>query len=158
VLLVSPARIYEVVSAKALAGGFYCLLAVLVVFFLNRFLVVNWGVALLAVLLGGVFAVAVGLLVGILSDNPTTVGLWGSMLLLGLIGLTMLTRITSIDWPPVVQTLLQYLPTVAFAELLGFSLAGEFPLAQVWANSAALLVAAMAVLGLAAWRLRTADR
>jgi ABC-2 type transport system permease protein len=158
VLLVSPARIYDVVSGKALAGGFYCLLAVVVVFFLNRFLVVNWGVALLAVLLGGAFAVAVGLLVGVLSDNPTTVGLWGSMLLLGLFGLTMLNAFADINWPPVVQTALGYLPTVAFAELLGYSLAAEYPLPQMWSNSAALLVAAMIVFGLLAWRLRLADR
>jgi ABC-2 type transport system permease protein len=158
VLLVSPARIYEVVGGKALAGGFYCLLAVVVVFFLNRFLVVNWGVALLAVLLGGTFAVAVGLLVGILSDNPTTVGLWGSMLLLGLIGLTLINAFTNINWPPLIQTLLEYLPTVALAELLGFSLAGKFPLMQMWTNSAALLIATLIVFGLLTWRLRLTDR
>jgi ABC-type multidrug transport system permease subunit len=158
VLLVSPARIHEVVGGKALAGGFYCLLAVIVVFFLNRFLVVNWGVALLAVLLGGAFAVAVGLLVGILSDNPTTVGLWGAMLLLSLLGLTMMNAFTNINWPPIIQTLLDYLPTVALAELIGYSLAGEFPLAQMWTNSAALLAAAMIVFGLLIWRLRLTDR
>jgi ABC-2 type transport system permease protein len=158
VLLVSPARIYEVVGGKALAGGFYCLLAVVVVLFLNRFLVVNWGVALLAVLLGGIFAVAVGLLVGILSENPTTVGLWGSMLLLGLIGLTMLESFTNIAWPPIIQTLLQYLPTVAFAELLSYSLAGDVPLTQFWINSAALLADALVVFGLLVWRMRLTDR
>lgn len=158
VLLVSPARIYEVVGGKAVAGGFYCLLAVLVVFFLNRFLVVNWGVALLAVLLGGAFAVAVGLLVGILSYNPTTVGLRGSMSLLGLFGLTMLTTLSNISWPPVVQTLLEYLPTVALAELLVFSMAAEFPMTQMLINSAALLVAVMVVFGLLTWRMRLTDR
>lgn len=158
VLLVSPARIYEVVGGKAVAGGFYCLLAVLVVFYLNRFLVVNWGVALLAVLLGGAFAVAVGLLVGILSYNPTTVGLRGSMSLLGLFGLTMLTTLSNISWPPVVQTLLEYLPTVALAELLVFSMAAEFPMTQMLINSAALLVAVMVVFGLLTWRMRLTDR
>jgi ABC-2 type transport system permease protein len=158
VLLVSPARVYEVVIGKALAGGFYCLLAVIVVFFLNRFLVVNWGVALLAMLLGGIFAVSVGLLVGVLSENPTTVGLWSSMLLLGLLGLTMLNAFAVINWPPLVGTLLDYLPTNAITELLGFSMAGEFPLSQLWLNSAALLIAALVVFGLLTWRLRVADR
>lgn len=158
VLLVSPARIYEVVIGKALAGGFYCLLAVVVVFFLNRFLVVNWGVALLAMLLGGIFAVAVGLLVGILSDNPTTVGLWGSMLLLGFLGLTMLNAFALINWPPLVATLLDYLPTTVIVEMLGFSMAGEFPLSQLWLNSAALLIAALVVFGLLTWRIRLTDR
>jgi hypothetical protein len=158
ILLVSPARIYQVAAGKALAGGFYCLLAVVVVLFLNRFLVVNWGVALLAVLLGGAFAVMVGLLVGVLSDNPTTVGMWGAILLLGLMGITMLGAFANINWPPVVKTLLDFLPTVAMAELLGFSLAAEFPVSQVWANSAALVIAALIAFGLLAWRLRLADR
>ena len=158
VLLVSPARVYEVVIGKALAGGFYCLLAVILVFFLNRYLVVNWGVALLAMLLGGIFAVAVGLLVGVLSDNPTTVGLWGSMLLLGLLGLTMVNAFAFIDWPPLLGTLIDYLPTIALVKMLGFSMAGEFPPPQLWLNSAALLIAALVVFGLLAWRLQLADR
>jgi len=115
-------------------------------------------VALLAMLLGGIFAVSVGLLVGVLSENPTTVGLWGSMLLLGLLGLTMLNAFAVINWPPLVGTLLDYLPTNAIAELLGFSMAGEVPLSQLWLNSAALLIAALVVFGLLAWRLRVADR
>lgn len=158
VLLVSPARIYEVVIGKALAGGFYCLLAVLVVFFLNRFLVVNWGVALLAVLLGGAFAVALGLLVGIISDNPTTVGMWGAILILGLFGVTFLSTLVTTYLPPIAQSLLEYLPTNAMAELLGYSLAAEFPVSQMWANSAALLVAALMAFGLLAWRLQLTDR
>jgi ABC-2 type transport system permease protein len=158
VLLVSPAKIYQVAAGKALAGGFYCLLAVAVVLLLNRFLVVNWGVALLAVLLGITFAVMVGLLVGVISDNPTTVGMWGAILILGLFGLTMVGTFVDLNWLPIVQTLLDYLPTAAMAELLGFSLAGEFPVAQVWVNSAALLVAALIAFGLLAWRLRLTDR
>lgn len=158
VLLVSPARIYEVVAGKALAGGFYCLLALVVVFFLNRYLVVNWGMVVLAVLLGAAFAVLVGLLVGVLSDNPTTVGMWGGLLLLALLGLTMFSTFADFGLPTVIQTLLDYLPTTALADLFSYSLAEEFPITQVWVNSAALLLAAVAVSGLLAWRLRSADR
>jgi ABC-type Na+ efflux pump permease subunit len=158
VLLVSPARIYQVAAGKALAGGFYCLLAMLVVFTLNRFLVVNWAVALLAVLLGVTFTVIVGLLVGVISDNPTTVGMWGAILILGLAGLTLVGAFLDLNWPPIVQTLLDYLPTAAMAELIGFSMAGEFPVAQMWANAAALLVASLAAFGLLTWRLRLTDR
>jgi len=158
VLMVSPARIYQVAAGKAIAGGFYCLLAVVVVLLLNRFLVVNWGVALMAVLFGGAFAVMVGLLIGVVSDNPTTVGMWGAILLIGLIGLTMLSAFTNINWPPLVLTLIGFLPTVAMAELLGFSMAAEFPISQMWVNMAALLSATLIVFGLLAWRLRLTDR
>jgi ABC-2 type transport system permease protein len=158
VLLVSPARISEVVSGKALAGAFYCLLAALVVFLFNRYLVIHWGVALLAVLLGSALAVAIGLLVGIISDSPTTAGLWGSLVLLGVIGLTLLGSFSGISWSPFVEILFDYLPTSALVDMLGFSTAGEIPPLQVWANTGALLTGVLILLGLVGWRLRLADR
>lgn len=158
VLLVSPARISEVVSGKALAGLFYCFLAAAVVLLFNQYLVVHWGVATLAVFLGAALAVAIGLLVGIISDSPTTVGLWGSLVLLVMLGLTLLGSYTGINWPPFVEILFDYLPTTVLVEMLGYSLAGEFPLLQLWANSAALLAAVLLVLGLVGWRLRLTDR
>jgi hypothetical protein len=115
-------------------------------------------VALIAVLFGGAFAVMVGLLVGVLSDNPTTVGMWGAILLIGLMGLTILSAFTNINWPPLILTLIGFLPTVAMAELLGFSMAAEFPISQMWVNAAALLTATLFVFGLLAWRLRLTDR
>lgn len=153
-LLVSPARISEVVSGKALAGAFYCLLAAGVVFLFNRYLVVHWGVAWLAVLLGAALAVAVGLLVGLISENTTTMGLWGSLILLVMMGLTLAGSYAGISWPPLISILLDYLPTTALVKLLGYSLAGEIPPALFLVNLAALLTAVLFVLGLVVWRLR----
>lgn len=158
VLLVSPARITEVIGGKALAGAFYCLLAALVIFILNHVLVVHWGVALLAVLLGATFSVSVGLLVGLASDNPTTVSLWGALLLLVFTGLTFLRALPGIDWPTVFGTLLKYVPTAALARMMGIALAGELLPVQVWANAAALLVAVAVAVALLGWRLRFIDR
>ncbi len=158
VLLVSPARIYQIAAGKALAGGFYCLVAMVVVFFLNRFLVVNWGVTMLAVLLGGAFAVIVGLLVGVLSDNATSVGMWAAVLIIGLFGITVLGALPNLNLSPVIQSLLGLSPTAAMAKLLGFSLAAEFPVSQMWANVAALLTAVLLAFGLLSWRLKLTDR
>lgn len=158
VLLVSPARISEVVVGKALAGGFYCLLTAVVLFLFNYSQIVHWGVALLAVLLGAALAVAIGLLVGLISDSPTTAGLWGSLILLIVIALTLVGAIPGIDFTPFVDRLIAYLPTSALVEMIGFSLAGEIPVLQVWANAAALVIGVLFVLGLVGWRLRLADR
>jgi len=158
VLLVSPARISEVVIGKALAGAFYCLLAAVVLFLFNAYLIVHWGVALLTVVLGAALAVAIGLLVGIISDSPTTAGLWGSVILLIVIALTVMAILPGINWSPALDTLLDYLPTSAMVEMLGYSVAGEIPLLQVWTNAAILFVGVLLVLGLVGWRLRLADR
>ncbi len=158
VLMISPAGISEVVGGKALAGAFYCLLAALVVFLFNGYLIIHWGVALLSIILGAAFAVGVGLLVGILFDSPASIGLWGGLTLAGLIGLAIINLFPDLGLPPVVRTLLDLMPTSALTGLLGYSLAGEIPLAQVGVNAAALLTAGLIVFGLLAWRLRVADR
>ncbi|UCH60310.1 MAG: ABC transporter permease [Anaerolineales bacterium] len=157
-LLVSPARISEVVIGKALAGAFYCLLAAVVLFLFNAYLIVHWGLALLTVVLGAALAVAIGLLVGIISDSPTTASMWGGLILLLVVALTVMAILPGINWLPAVDNLLDYLPTSALVEMLGYSLAGEIPLLQVWTNAAALLVGVLIVLGLVGWRLRLADR
>ena len=158
VLLISPARISEVVFGKALAGVFYCLLAAVVLFLFNSYLIVHWGVALLAVALCAALAVGVGLLVGIISDSPTTAGLWGSLILVAIIALTVVGYLPGINWPPTVSDFLSYLPTSAMVNLFGFTVAGEIPLLQVWTNAAMLLIGVMVILGLVGWRLKWADR
>ena len=74
------------------------------------------------------------------------------------VALTVMAILPGINWLPAVDNLLDYLPTSALVEMLGYSLAGEIPLLQVWTNAAALLVGVLIVLGLVGWRLRLADR
>ena len=53
-LLVSPASLTQVITGKALAGAAYCLAAVLAVLLLTGYLVAQWHIMLLAILLGTV--------------------------------------------------------------------------------------------------------
>jgi ABC-2 type transport system permease protein len=157
-LLVSPASLGQVVAGKAVAGGFYCFVASAVVLLLNRYLVVHWGVALLAVLLAGAFAVALGLVVGFLSDTPATTGLWGGLLIVILVVLTGLQALKSPDWPQFVQALLDWQPGSAMLGMFRISMAGEAPLGILWANAAALLAVAALIYALILGLLRRADR
>ncbi len=128
------------------------------VILLSQYLFVNWGIAIVAVLLSIVFAVAVGLLVGILSDNPTSTSLWGSLILLVLIGLSVLHFISNTSWPVFLQEFLARLPGPAMINLFRYSMAGEVPAGALWANAAALAAAAGVVFVLTAWLLRRAER
>lgn len=157
-LLVSPAGYGQVVAGKALAGATYCLLAAAVLIGINRQLVVHWDVALLAVLLTTFFAVSVGLLVGILSDNPATMGMWGSFVLILLIALTLLDAMTLPGWPPLVKQVLGLLPGPATLGLWRISMAGAVPAGMLWTNAAALLAAAALVYGAVMWRVSRIDR
>jgi ABC-type transport system involved in multi-copper enzyme maturation permease subunit len=141
-LLASPASFTQVVSGKLLAGVFYCLAAAVVLFFFYWHLFVSLSAALLAVALSTAFAVALGLLVGVVSDNPTTVGMWGGLLLLGLIILTFLELWSRASWPQVIQTLLAWSPGALMVNLYRFSMAAEVSPARLASSAAALALEA----------------
>jgi ABC-2 type transport system permease protein len=158
VLLASPASLIQVMSGKTLAGTLYCLVAALVVVLLSQYLFVNWGIAILAVLLSIAFAVALGLLVGVSSDNPTSTGLYGSLILFVLVGLSVLHFISKTSWPAFLQEFLARLPGPAMINLFRFSMAGEVPAGALWANAAALAAAAGVLFALTAWVIHRAER
>lgn len=157
-LLVSPASLGQVVAGKALAGGFYCLVASVVVLTLNRYLVVHWGVAILAVLLGAAFAVALGLVVGYLSETPATTGLWGGLLIIILLVITGLQAFKGEDWPQFIQAALDLQPGSAMIKMLRVSMAGEIPFGVLWANAVALFVVAAVIYAVILGLLHRSDR
>jgi ABC-type Na+ efflux pump permease subunit len=63
-LLVSPASIGQVVGGKALAGSFYILVTALMIFTISWADVIHWDMVILFVVGGGIFSVAVGLVLG----------------------------------------------------------------------------------------------
>jgi ABC-2 type transport system permease protein len=158
VLLVSPASLTQVMFGKLLAGALYCLAAALVVILLSQYLFVSWGIAILAVVLSIAFAVALGLLVGVSSDNPTSTGLYGSLILIVLAAFSVLHFISKASWPTFLQEFLARLPGPAMINLFRYSMAGEVPAGALWANAAALAAAAGVVLALTAWVIRRAGR
>jgi ABC-2 type transport system permease protein len=158
VLLVSPASLTQVMFGKLLAGALYCLAAALVVILLSQYLFVSWGIAILAVVLSIAFAVALGLLLGMLSDNPTSTGLYGSIVLSVLVALSVLHFISKASWPVFLREFLARLPGPAMINLFRFSMAGNVPAGALWANAAALAAAAGVALALTAWVIRRAGR
>lgn len=157
-LLVSPARFGQVVSGKALAGMFYCLCAAVVVFLFNTRWIVHWEIAALAFVLGAAFTVAVGLLLGIISENPTTVNLWVGLLLMLLLVPMLLAKLVSAKLPVVVQAILPWMPSVAMGKLVGLSMVGVVPAMDIWSNAGILAVESLVFYALVVWRVRRSDR
>ena len=115
------------------------MIAGVVVLAVNYYLVVNWAVVLLAVLLITFFAVAIGLLVGVISNNPTNVGLWGFLALLLLVAMTVAYFYVNPAWPEFVRGVLTWLPGSLMIQLVRYSLAGSVPMDQLWISSLALV-------------------
>ncbi len=137
-LLVSPATTTQMVLGKGLAGLVYGLAVGLVVLALNGSLVTNWMVALLVVLLGAVFAVAVGLLFGSLFDDVANLNLWLG-LLFALAFLPVVMSSLSSSGPSWLQTLLPLLPTSALDEGSRLAFVETVPWQPLLSNSAVML-------------------
>ncbi len=153
-LLVSPARYSEVILSKALAGGVYCLLAIAVAVFFNRTYIVHWETVLLAAVVSAAFAVSLGMLVGVLADNPTSAAVWGLPILLIVLAPTLAQFFSTPAWPTIVRELLPWSPGSVMINLFRLSVAGQVPAGLLWSNLTALAGMAAAVYLLVGWRLR----
>jgi ABC-2 type transport system permease protein len=157
-LLVSPARFSEVVVGKALVGGVYCMLAVVVALLPNGRYIVHWEIAVLAAVLSAGFAVSLGMLVGVLADNPTSAAMWATPLLLFILISSLAQGFATSAWPVVVRDVLAWTPGSVMINLFHFAAAGQVPASLLWVNVAALAGAVGAVYLLVGWRIRRLSR
>ncbi len=126
-ILVSPASRWQFVLGKAMAGLFYSLIVVVVALAMSGRWIVHWDVAILAALVGSLFTVSIGLLVGVLTENPSGLGLWfGLFMMVMLVPVFLELAITggAQSWW---QVVLKWLPTVGFSDLIRASFVDTFP-------------------------------
>jgi ABC-2 type transport system permease protein len=150
-LLVSPASPADVVASKALTGLVYSLLTTGVLIAMNRGWEGNWPVTVVTILLGALFMVMVGLLMGGLFHTTAQVNTWSSVVMLAL---TMPSWFTILPVPALLQTALRLNPTHYLVEALNLSLAGEASLMQVGDQLAVLAGSAVLVFIAVVWTLR----
>jgi len=156
-LLVSPASAGQVVMGKALTGLFFCLAAAFLLLAFNATLIVHWGVAILAVICGALFTIALGLLLGTIFEVKQQLGLWGFILLPPLIipvGLGVLRDLL----PEGVAGVIRWMPTVALARAFKAALSANAPLAEFGPELALIAGCAVLVLIAVAWIVRRSDR
>lgn len=156
-LLISPASAGQMVLAKALAGMFYYLVAVVVILALNWELVVHVDILAVAIAGGGLFSIGLGLLLGYIFDRQIIVNAISYALLMGLIAPIFLTLFTSY-LPDFLRDLLGLVPTVAFARLLEFAFSGEVFLGQTMFGAVVLFMSGVLVWTVLIWRERRKDR
>ncbi len=157
-LLVSPARYTQVMVGKALAGSAYCLSGVLVILIAYHFLIVHWELALLALLLGTVFIVGLGLLVGMISKNPTTIGMWAAVIMLILIIPAILAGLAGLGRVPWIEAVMTYWPSTSIVKLFNLAMLAETPPGVVMANVFSVASAAIVLYLVTWWLVRRSDR
>ena len=156
-LLVSPATIGQVVAGKALAGFFYILVTGALVFAINWADVTHWGVAVLFVVAGGVFTVALGLVMGSFLGSQQDSAGWMAVLVVVFAG-AMLIAVIGLDLPAAVQAILPWVPSVALADICRAAFAESVIPAQLGWNLGVVLVLALLLYALVVWNVRRSDR
>lgn len=157
-LLVSPASFAQVISGKLLVGLVYCLIATLGVLLFTHQLIVQWHILLLAVLLGAAFAVAMGILMGLVCDTQATLAIWGGLALILLLVPGMMSYFDTSNWPALIQTAINIMPATAIANLTGIALSNQLPADLLWQSIQSLLAVSVLAYALVAFVMKRAKQ
>ena len=148
-LLASPASLKDIVAGKALTGVAYTVLIAGLLLVINRHLVGNWLLMVVTILLGLVFVVAVGLVMGSLLNNTMQVNTWASSVLIVLLA----PSFPSLGLPGALDTAMRFIPTYYLTEAMNMSMAGTAT-PRIWGHLAIVLGCTVVAFFAAAWALR----
>lgn len=160
-LLVSPAGPVEVTLAKALTGLIYCLITFAVVFAVYCALIVQWWLAITAAVVGSLFVVSLGLVLGTALENRQQLMLWAWLVIIPLVVPLLLVMIGESFMAELLPGWLldasHWIPSAAMLDLLRASFSNQSQIA-VWGLPLALMLAwTIPILAGAAWLVRRAE-
>ena len=147
-LLSSPASLNDIIAGKALTGVVYTLLIAGLLLGINRQFIQNWPLTLLTIVMGLLFVVGVGLVIGSLLNNTMQVNTWASIVLIVLLA----PSFPSIGITAWFDKAMRFIPTYYLSEALKLSMAGTAS-SQLWMYLAVLLGCTFVVFFAAAWAL-----
>ena len=147
-LLSSPASLREIIAGKALTGVAYTLLIAGLLLGINRQFVRNWSMTFLTVVVGLLFVVGVGMVIGSLLKNTMQVNTWASLVLMVLLA----PSFPSIGITKWFDTAMRFIPTYYLSEALKLSMAGTIS-PQLWIHLAVLTGCTLVVFFAATWAL-----
>lgn len=161
-LLVSPAGPVEVTLAKALTGLIYCLLTFAVVFAVYSALVVQWWLAITTAIVGSLFVVSLGLVLGASLENRQQLMLWAWFVIIPLVLPLLLVLVGEqlvLGLLPVwLVTAFHWIPSAAMLDLLRASFSNQSQIA-LWGPPLALVLAwTIPILAGVAWLVRESER
>jgi ABC-2 type transport system permease protein len=155
-VLVTPAGYADVALGKVLVGILYSLLTALIVMTLNNGFVGAVVFSIAVIFLASLALTLIGLLIGGLIDNMSTLNTWGGFIMLPLILPGMLAGVPLDNLSPVLSVPLQVIPTFQLARGFAFALSGEG--AKVWLSIFILAVECLVLFAAVLWSLRRRER
>ena len=147
-LLSSPASLNEIIAGKALTGVVYTLLIAGLLLGINRQSIQSWPLTMLTIVVGLLFVVGVGLVIGSVLKNTMQVNTWASIVLIVL----MAPSFPSIGITGWFDKVMRVIPTYYLSEALKLSMAGTVS-SQLWMYLAVLAACTVIVFFAATWAL-----
>lgn len=154
VLLISPASYPEIIIGKAIAGMIYSLAAVLVIVLVNANYVVQWPILLAGILAGISLTVMIGLFLGTIFEQASTMNAAMGIIVLPLLGPIFLRQFNPGTLPAWLDKLLPWIPSTALDELFRLSFIQESHPDRLIADLSLLVGGVILMLILNAWRVR----
>lgn len=154
VLLVSPARLIDIAIGKGLAGCFYGTLGASIVLIMNTYIIAHWWLMLLSIVSGILFAVLLGLLIGLLFDNLQQATMFMSFIVFIVIAPAMIKLLLTVNLPQWLDTIIHWLPSGQLANLILMSLMKTIDMPMVYAGLGILWLCNGLLLGLILWQIK----
>jgi ABC-2 type transport system permease protein len=150
-LLVAPVTPAEIAAGKAVTGLVYALLSAGVLIVLNKGVSGSWPVTILAVVLGALFLVMVGLLMGTLLHTMMQINTWSTIIMMLLLAPSWL----SVLQPPApIDTIIRLVPTFYLVEVLNQSLIGGVTFSFAAWRLGLIALGTLVLFGLVIWVMR----
>jgi ABC-type polysaccharide/polyol phosphate export permease len=118
--------------------------------------IVSWGIVILAVLVGALLAVGVGLCMGSAFETAQQLGAWSIIPILLLMVPVMLAMMGNL--PPVLASVLHWMPTIALGNLFLLSFSGDATLARALPDLVLVLAWSLPLYAAVIWIVRRSDR
>ncbi len=103
---------------------------------------------------GASFTVALGLLLGILFDNPASVNLWLGAVMMALLIPMLLAGTMGPHYPAIARAIIPWIPSVALAQVFRASFSNAAAPSLIWANLGSVAAFAALIFALVVWRMR----
>jgi len=155
-LLVSPASAGQVVLGKALAGLFYALLGGGLFFALNWAHIIDWSLALVALVCCALFSIGLALVLGSFIRSQQHMALWMLPVMFVLAIPAFFSQEPNLA--PGLKAVFSWLPTSALVRIFQFSMSSSAPLNQLLTNLAIVVVSTTLVFAVVVWKVRQSDR
>ena len=156
-LLVSPANNNQIAISKTLTGIFYVSIFAILVTAANGYLVLQWGLIILSILLSILVAVSAGLLLGILIENYQRLVIVTQILLIPVI-LPVLLVILSSAVPTWLSGIARWLPSAAIFDLLRISFSNQVDVGQILPRLGVMVTSFVILFGISARLIRRMER